>query len=192
MGRNTSDTVEEHEQHLKILFSRLSQYGVIINPAKCEFGTSSLTFLGHVVDEDSIQLRANKVIQDFPVPDLLRKLREFLGLINFYRRFIPDCADIVQPFTDLLKSKTKNKAIVLDSATLTAFNKVKTVLVQATFLVHLRSTSPIFLMVDASDVASGGVLQQLFDDMATHLIFLLSVCSQLKPGTCIALSVVSY
>ena len=108
------------------------------------FFYSSLTFLGHVVDEDSIQLRANKVIQDFPVPDLLRKLREFLGLINFYRRFIPDCADIVQPFTELLKSKTKNKAIVLDSATLTAFNKVKTVLVQATFLVHLRSTSPIF------------------------------------------------
>ena len=48
-----SDTVEEHEQHLEILFSRLSQYGVIINPAKGEVGTSSVTFLGHVVDEQN-------------------------------------------------------------------------------------------------------------------------------------------
>ena len=80
--RIASETMEEHEQHLQILFARLSQFGVIINPAKCKFGTTSLTFLGHVVDQHGIRPLNDKVkvIQDFPVPDSLRKLREFLGL----------------------------------------------------------------------------------------------------------------
>ena len=168
-----SDTAEEHEQHLEILFSRLSQYGVIINPIKCEFGVSSLTFLGHVINAHGIKPLADKVsvIQDFPVPDSLRKLREFLGLVNFYRRFIPHCADIIQPLTDLLKTKMKNQAITLHSAALTAFNAVKTALAHATLLVHPRSTAPICLMVDASEAAVGGVLQQLVNDVWEPISF---------------------
>ena len=111
------------------------------------------------------------MIQDFPVPDSLRKLREFLGLVNFYRRFIPHCADIIQPLTDLLKTKMKNQAITLHSAALTAFNAVKTALAHATLLVHPRSTAPICLMVDASEAAVGGVLQQLVNDVWEPISF---------------------
>ena len=70
---------------------------------------------------------------------------------------------MVQPLTDLLKCKKKNKAIILGYAALTAFDKVKSTLAQATLLVHTKSSSPICLMVGASDVAIGGVLQQLVE-----------------------------
>ena len=104
-----SATETEHKEHLRLLLDRLTQYGVTINPNKCQFGVPSLTFLGHVVDQHGIRPLAEKVqsLHDFPVPTSLRRLREFLGLINFYRRFIPNCADIVQPLTDMLKNKEK-------------------------------------------------------------------------------------
>ena len=98
---------EEHQQHLKVVFEHLRDYGVIISPGKCQFGANSLEFLGHNIDRNGILPLMNKVkaIEDFPIPESIRKLREFLGLINFYRRFIPDCAEILQPLTDLLKGK---------------------------------------------------------------------------------------
>ena len=88
-----------HEVHLRLLFDRFRQYGVVINPAKSVFGVSSLEFLGHKVSANGIQPLDSKVqaIRDFPLPTSLTKLREFLGLVNFYRRFLPRCSYIVQP-----------------------------------------------------------------------------------------------
>ena len=99
-------------------------------------------------------------IAKFPQPDSLTKLRGFIGLVNFYRRFIPNCASIVQPLTDLLKCKERKKAIVLDEEAVIAFEKVKTVLADATLLAHHEPNAPLNLMVDASNFAVGGVLQQ--------------------------------
>ena len=72
------------------------------NPSKCEFGASSQSFLGHVIDKNRIHPLPEKVksIMDYPAPMSLRKLREFLCLINFYRRFLPHCAEIAQPLVD--------------------------------------------------------------------------------------------
>ena len=159
-----SATEDEHEADLRQLFSRLQQYGIVINPLKCVFGVSSLTFLGHVVDEHGIKPLPEKVqhIQDFPPPSSLRRLREFLGLLNFYRRFVPHCADTLQPLTDLLKNrKKKNQAIELSADELAAFNRAKHELANATLLTHPRSDVPLRLFVDASDVGIGGVVHQL-------------------------------
>ena len=169
-----SDTEDEHESHLRQLFNRLQEYGIIINPLKCLFGVSSLTFLGHVVDEHGIRPLDEKVqhIRDFPAPNSLRKLREFLGMINFYRRFIPHCADILQPLTDLLKNrKKKNQSIELSEDELSAFSKAKDELANATILVHPRSDAPLNLFVDASDVGVGGVVHQFVDDTWQPLAF---------------------
>ena len=99
-----SETIKEHEQHLQLVLTRLLQYGVIINPAKCQFGVSSLQFLGHLIDEHGIHPLADKikVIQDYLKPTSVCKLWEFLGMMNFYRRFIQICADTLHPLTDLL------------------------------------------------------------------------------------------
>ena len=86
----------EHEVHVRPLFDRFRQYGVVLNPAKCVFGVSSLEFLGHKVTVHGIQPLESKVtaIREFLLPTSLTQLREFLGLVNFYRRFVPRCSEL--------------------------------------------------------------------------------------------------
>ena len=105
-----------------------------------------------------------KVIRKFPQPTSLRQLREFLGLINFYHRFIPQCADILTPLNALLKSTPNNsrKLQWTDNAT-SAFMDIKMALAAATLLVHPKPDAPINIMTDASDIAIGAVLQQHLD-----------------------------
>nr|XP_054761143.1 uncharacterized protein LOC129267455 [Lytechinus pictus] len=161
-----SSSKDEHETHVRLLFDRLQEYGIIVNPSKCQFGASSLSFLGHTVDNTGIRPLSDKVkiIRDFPAPTSLTKLREFLGLINFYRRFIPRCAEVLQPLTDLLKNRTKkNMPIDLGEKELLAFNHAKDQLANSTVLVHPRTDVPLCLLVDASDVGVGGAIQQRVD-----------------------------
>ena len=169
-----SSSEAEHLAHLDTLFTRLSEYGIVINPSKCIFGTSSIEFLGHQISAQGISPLTQKVqvIQDFPAPSSLRKLREFLGLVNFYRRFIPHCASHVQPLTDLLSPKrTSTESLQLSEDALAAFQAVKTALANATLLTHPDPSAPYCLMVDASNVAVGGVLQQCVQNIWQPISF---------------------
>ena len=99
-----SASPEEHVTHLCLLFERFQKYQVRINPGKCVFGASLLTFLGHIISPDGISPLPEKVkaLQDLQPPTSLRQLRHFFGLLNNYRRFIPHCADLLSPLSDLL------------------------------------------------------------------------------------------
>ena len=124
-----SDTPEEHAEHLRTLFTRLSEYGVVINPSKCVFGVDNLNFLGHHVDKHGIKPLDEKVqiIRDFPRPTSMKQLRRFLGLVNFYRRFVPNTAAILTPLTDALKDQPKrsNKSIEWTEERAAAFDGMK-------------------------------------------------------------------
>lgn len=89
-----SQSEEEHKTHLRTLLARLQKFGVIINPAKCNFGKNQVRFLGYLVSEKGIEPPPERiaVIKDFPKPATKAQLRQFLGMINFYRRFIPGAA----------------------------------------------------------------------------------------------------
>jgi hypothetical protein len=89
-----SSSPQEHQEHLRAVFQRLSDHGVLINPTKCEFGAMSLQFLGHQINSAGISPLEQKVqvIRDFPKPATHRKLREFLGLVNFYIPFSATCS----------------------------------------------------------------------------------------------------
>lgn len=82
-----SEDEQQHKDHLRRLFVRLSEFGVVVNPAKCQFGTKSLDFLGHHVNDQGIAPLEEKVtaVQEYPRPNTLSQLRGFLGLVNFYR-----------------------------------------------------------------------------------------------------------
>ena len=125
-----SSNPQEHKQHLKQVFDRFKQFGVIVNPTKCQFGVSELTFLGHSLNSQGIRPLQDKVkvIQEFPQPPTRRKLREFLGLVNFYHRFIPHCADILQPLHTLLASAHNNHNI------LQSYNFTRTVMYSGKFV----------------------------------------------------------
>ena len=158
-----STTPEEHQEHLRQVFQRLSEHGVIINPTKCHFGATHLQFLGHHIDSEGIRPLDTKVqvIRDFPLPKSHRKFREFLGLVNFYRRFLPHAADLLYPLTQLLGDSTSGtKEVNWTEAAQAAFNAVKEALANATLLVHPQPNAQLAIMSDASDVAVGAVLQQ--------------------------------
>ena len=162
-----SASPEDHLHHLRLVLERLSEYGIVINVPKSRFGVPALDFLGHHVDSRGIHPLEDKVhaILDFPQPTTQRKLREFLGMVNFYRRFVPNCAAILQPLNTLL-SKTNSNAKTLawcDDAT-TAFQQAKDALAEATLLVHPESAAPTRIMTDASDTAVGAVLEQYIND----------------------------
>ncbi|BHF80910.1 hypothetical protein SprV_0702403800 [Sparganum proliferum] len=86
-----SSTAGEHMEHLATMFDRLQQFGVVLNPSQCVFGVSSLEFLGNLVDTHGIHPLSSKVaaIRDFPPPSSKRQLQRLLGMVNFYRRFLP-------------------------------------------------------------------------------------------------------
>nr|VZH97907.1 unnamed protein product [Spirometra erinaceieuropaei] len=95
---------EEHKDHLALVFDRLDKFGVVINPSKCVFGVPSLEFLDHQVDSEGLRLLPSKVeaVRNFPPPTSKRQLQQFLGMVNFYRWSLPNCADLMLPLTNML------------------------------------------------------------------------------------------
>lgn len=164
---------EQHMAHLREVFNRFAQYGVVINPEKCEFGRSSLEMLGHRIDSEGIHTLESKVksIVEYPIPDSVRKLRRFLGFVNYYRRFIPKCASLMQPLTDLLRGNPRS--FVMSPNATSAFHEIKSALSNAVSLAHLNSDprTPLILITDASQDAVGAVLQQVVDGQPQPLSF---------------------
>ena len=90
-----SSSLDEHLKHLCMLFQCLSDHGLVINPAKCEFGKSEVNFLSHTISAAGICARAEAIM--FPVPQDKKALHQLVDLINYYHRFVPRCAEILQP-----------------------------------------------------------------------------------------------
>ncbi|CAH8566999.1 unnamed protein product [Schistosoma bovis] len=166
-----STTKDEHIQQLRQLFIRLREHGISINIEKCEFGKESLQFLGHNITSQGITPIATEVdaIKNYPLPDSWKKLRRFLGLINYYRRFIPNCASILQPLTDALRGNARTFQLSPDA--IQAFENAKKALNKEVTLTRRKSETPLAIMTDASDVAVGAVLQQLVNGIWEPLSF---------------------
>jgi hypothetical protein len=154
---------ETHELHLCQLFDRLRQYSLVINGEKCEFRRPAVDFLGHRVSSAGILPLPERVqaLQLHPHPTNITELQGFLGVINFYRRFLPAAASILKPLTEALKGSHKGKdKIVWNPPMQSAFVAAKEQVVQATYLAHPRRDAEICLTVDASDHHVGAALQQ--------------------------------
>ena len=160
-----SVTADKHRENLCQTFHSLKEYSILINSSKCEIGVATSHFLRCQVDSSRIRLLHDKVlvIQDFAQPDTHHGLRKFLGIINFYHRFIPKCAQLVQLLNAILSSKSE-QSIQWTDVTTKAFIDIKHALAQATLMFHPpKPDAPTYIMTDASNVAMGTVLQQLID-----------------------------
>ena len=175
-----SETNEQHYEHLNILFERLKKFGVVINSAKCIFGVNEVTFLGYSVNMHGIKPLGERVdaFAKFPEPGTIKQLRGFLGMINFYCRFIPNAAKTLQPLNNFLKgSKKGNAPITLTEEAKNASVESKDALANATLLAYPITGSPISIAVDASDFAIGAVLQQRVDNAWQPLGFFTKTLS---------------
>lgn len=116
----------------------------MINPNKCIVEKSGINFLGYNVSEYGIKPPKEKVdtIVAYPKSATAKQLRQFLGMVNFYRRFIPGIATMQAPLNDLLKVNIKGSAkLSWTLETQQAFQFCKEGLVQATTLVHIQQSA---------------------------------------------------
>ena len=95
----------EHLEHLRSVFQRLDEHGIVINFSMSRFGVDEIDILSHQVDATGIRPLEDKVrvVREFPLPDMQCKLWRFVWLVNFYHRFIPHGAMILHPLYFLLK-----------------------------------------------------------------------------------------
>ena len=105
----TGSNEEEHLQNLESVLKRLDHHGLTVKKSKCAFMQESVDYLGHRVDAEGLHTSTEKVeaIQRAPVPHNQQQLRSFLGLIQYYGRFIPDLASILAPLNMLLQKNGK-------------------------------------------------------------------------------------
>ena len=154
----------EHREHLKRLFARLDEYGMTINPSKYTFAKREVQFLGYTVNGNGTKPLAEKVeaILEFPKPTTVKQLRRFLGMVNFYRRFISKTASLQVLLNHLLEGRKlrSDAPIQWSTEAETAFHALKNALSNAALLAHPSSRSKLAIVVDASDFAMGATLQQ--------------------------------
>ena len=135
----------------------------MIGLPKCEFAVSKIEFLGHLLSANGCSplTKRSAAIPAFPPPSDKPTLQRFLGMINFYRKFLCGAAHILVPLTDTLKGPGKSLtwSPVLDST----FTRSKNLLSSVPELVHLCPDALVSLAVDASNTHLGAVLQQLLD-----------------------------
>lgn len=159
----SSETFEEHLNLISIVASRLKAANLAINVEKSKFCRKSLKYLGYVISENGLQLDREKIapILDYPIPTTVKEVRRLIGMAGWYRRFIPNFAEISSPITDLIK---KGKKLIWTAEAQLAFDKLKTALVSAPILANPDFGKPFFVQTDASDYAVAGVLFQINDE----------------------------
>ena len=103
----SSTSAEQHMLHLREVFHRLSTHGLVINVSKCQFGATTIDYLGHqITSQGAIPLPAKvEAIRTFARPTTIKGLQQFVGMLNFYNRFVPNAAHIMQPIYDALAGK---------------------------------------------------------------------------------------
>jgi len=102
-----SPDLESHLQHLREVFNRLRQVNLRINPEKCKFGTDQLRYLDHLTTRNGISTEKTEAITRIPPLKNVREIRQFLGLLSWYRRFVENFSDRVRPLTRLTNKKVK-------------------------------------------------------------------------------------
>ena len=157
-----SDTPEQHMEDLKNVFTILAENGLVVQRSKCVLGKPSLDFLGYRVDSTGIAPLPERVsaIRSTPPPTTLKELQRFLGMVNYYRRWIRKAAHHLDPLYSALKGKPKPRILKWSPELQTSFDAIKEALASAALLHHPRPGAQLALTTDASDIAIGGVLEQ--------------------------------
>ena len=114
-----SQTEEEHVQHLRTVLSRLKEQELHVKLSKCSFMQEEVAFLGHRIGSSGLSVAPDKAeaVQRWPLPRSVRDVRSFLGLANYYRRFVQDYSRIAMPLTELTKESACAMAVEHRTAT---------------------------------------------------------------------------
>ena len=159
----TGKTDDEHLQNLQLVFQKLESVGLKLNKEKCVFMAPSIEYLGHQIDKDRLHPTDEKVtcIKQAPTPSTITELKAFMGLLNYYGKFIPNLATVLAPLYRLLQKDTKWN---WGRDQQEAFKCAKELLQSSTLLVHYDPKRQLVLTCDASPFGVGAVLAHVMDD----------------------------
>ncbi|XP_062374782.1 uncharacterized protein K02A2.6-like [Sardina pilchardus] len=159
----TGKTEVEHLQNLDQVLKRLSDAGLRLKTSKCVFQAPSVTYLGHRISAQGLSPVEEKVraIKEAPSPKTVAELRSFLGLVNYYGKFLPDLSTVLAPLYRLLHKDSPWK---WQQAQEEAFRHVKRLLHSERLLVHFDPDRDVILSCDASPYGVGAVLSHRMED----------------------------
>ena len=154
-------SVPEHIRRLDMVFGRLKETGIRLNPDKCRLVQQCTHFLGHVLTPNGLKTDPEKLeaLGDFPTPQTLRGLRSFLGLLGYYRKFVKGYSVLTRPLHQLLSGhRQKNPSLqkLCTKQCDEAFVQLKSALITAPVLAYADFTKPFILEVDALGFGRSG------------------------------------
>jgi hypothetical protein len=158
-----SPSMKQHLRDVEEVFRRLQVVGLDTSFEKCTFVVPEVDFLGHRVSTSGFAPLPSRVaaIQKYPPPATVKQLLAFLGVFNFYRRFVPAAAKILQPLTNSTRGSPRATAAVEWTLLMeTAFDTARSALGAAPLLAHPQQDQELALMVDSSADHVVAALQQ--------------------------------
>jgi len=153
-----SKTWKEHLKQLEQVLSLLEKNQFYAKLSKCSFGKEEVEYLGHVISQEGVKVDPEKIkaITEWPKPKNISKLRGFLGLTGYYRRFIKNYAHLTTPLSNLLKKNS----FKWDNSAQECFETLKRVMSSTPVLATPDFAKPFVVECDASGIGIGAVLMQ--------------------------------
>ncbi|XP_037781090.1 uncharacterized protein LOC119577581 [Penaeus monodon] len=167
-----SQTFSDHLLHLRKVLERLREHGLTAGPSKCYFAYPSIKYLGFNLSDKGLSTLPDKVsaIKNMLLPETKKQLRSFLGTLSFYRKFIPNLANLAYPLNALLKKFSPNK-LNLTPSLVDRINELKDLLMNAPILTLPDYSKTFYLRTDASDTGLGAVLLQSVDGVLMPIAY---------------------
>jgi hypothetical protein len=139
-----SRTAEQHVADIENILYKLREYSLKASLTKCEFFSSQVTFLGFDITQYGLKMNIKKLdtINNWPYPTNLKELQRFLGFTNFYQRFIPKFPAVAGPLTTLTKGDEGEKVSWRTERSISAFEELKSLFVNAPLLLHFSFDKP--------------------------------------------------
>ncbi|XP_044744348.1 uncharacterized protein K02A2.6-like [Coccinella septempunctata] len=150
----------EHLERLRVVLTILKNSGLKVSRPKCKFFQDSIEYLGYIIDKEGLHTSESKTvaIKNAEAPTNVSELKSFLGMVNYYGRFIPNLSTILHPLYELLK---KDKKWDWSDNCRKAFEQIKSFLASPRVLVHFDPLMKIKLTVDASPYGVAAVLSHI-------------------------------
>jgi len=158
-----TETEKGHDEIIEEILKRLEENDLYVKPEKCMWKARKIGFLGVVIGPNRIEIEEGKVegVLGWPVPKTVKDIRKFLGLTNYYRRFIKDFAQVARPMNVLTR---KDEKWQWGDEQQKAFDELKKVFTSKPVLAAPDLDKEFRVEADASNYATGGVLSMKCSD----------------------------
>ena len=159
----TGSSERDHTENVSMVLHRLKKAGIRINEKKCQFMKKEVEYLGYLINKEGLKPvpRKMEAITEAQTPQNTTQLRAYLGMLNYYSKFLKNMSSLLGPMHALLK---KNARWLWTRECQKSFEDSKSRLLSADLLVHFDTEKKIILTCDASQHGIGAVMAHIMED----------------------------